>query len=81
MAPSSKLSGQNCNLLKVSFASLLRNSLEYKENESKYRSLTCKLLSRDRILVYQKRPFENWKQGDPIQGSHIKTSLMIRLQA
>ena len=54
MAP--RLSGQNCKFLKFLLSLNSQKRLEYKENNTKYKSLTRKLQSHVRILIYRTWP-------------------------
>ena len=56
MAP--RLSGQNCNFLKFLLSLNSQKRLEYKENNTKYRSLTQRPRSRVRILIYRTWPID-----------------------
>ena len=57
MAP--RLSGQICKFLKFLLSLNSQKRLEYKENNTKYRSLTQKPRSHVRILIYGTWPIEN----------------------
>ena len=54
MAP--RLSGQNCTFFKFLLSSNSQKRLRYKENNTKYRSLTRKPRSHVRILIYRAWP-------------------------
>ena len=54
MAP--RLSGQNCKFFKFLLSLNFQKRLEYKENNTKYRSLTQKPRSHVRILIYRTWP-------------------------
>ena len=54
MAP--RLSGQNCKFFKFLLSLNSQKRLEYKENNTKYRSLTWKPRSHVRILIYRTWP-------------------------
>ena len=54
MAP--RLSGQNCKFFKFLLSSNSQKRLRYKENNTKYRSLTRKPRSHVRILIYRTWP-------------------------
>ena len=54
MAP--RLSGQNCKLFKFLLSLNSQKRLEYKENNTKYRSLTRKPRNHVRILIYRTWP-------------------------
>ena len=56
MAP--RLSGQNCKLFKFLLSLNSQKRLEYKENNTKYRSLTRKPRSHVRILIYRTWPID-----------------------
>ena len=56
MAP--RLSGQNCKFFKFLLSSNPRKRLRYKENNTKYRSLTRKPRNHVRILIYRTWPIE-----------------------
>ena len=64
MAP--RLSGKNCKFFKFLLSSNSQERLRYKENNTKYRSLTRKPRSHVRILIYR-----TW----PIHFSHFITEL------
>ena len=52
----SRLSGQNCKFFKSLLSSNSQKRLRYKENNTKYRSLTRKPRSHVRILIYRTWP-------------------------
>ena len=52
----SRLSGQNCKFFKFLLSSNSQKRLRYKENNTKYRSLTRKPRSHVRILIYRTWP-------------------------
>ena len=58
MAP--RLSAQNCKFLKFLLSLNSQKRLEYKENNTKYRSLTRKPRSHVRILIYRTWPIQAW---------------------
>ena len=58
MAP--RLSGQNCKFFKFRLCLNSQKRLEYKENNTKYRSLTRKPRSHVRILIYRTWPIERF---------------------
>ena len=70
MAP--RLSGKNCKFFKFLLSSNPQKRLRYKENNTKYRSLTRKPRSHVRILIYRTWP----NRASVISGtgiSHITT--------
>ena len=58
MAP--RLSGQNCKFLKFLLSLYSQKRLGYKENNTKYRSLTWKPRSHVRILIYRTWPITSY---------------------
>ena len=54
----SRLSGQNCKFFKFLLSSNSQKRLRYKENNTKYRSLTRKPRSHVRILIYRTWPID-----------------------
>ena len=58
MAPG--LSGQNCKFFKFLLSSNSQKRLRYKENNTKYRSLTRKPRSHVRILIYRTWPIVDY---------------------
>ena len=58
MAP--RLSAQNCKFLKFLLSLNSQKRLEYKENNTKYRSLTRKPRSHVRISIYRTWPIQAW---------------------
>ena len=65
MAP--RLSGQNCKFFKFLLSSNSQKRLRYKENNTKYRSLTRKPRSHVRILIYRTWPIARETRRHPIQ--------------
>ena len=57
-----RLSGQNCKFFKFLLSLISQKRLEYKENNTKYRSLTRKPRSHVRILIYRTWPIINVMQ-------------------
>ena len=55
-----RLSGQNCKFFKFLLSSNSQKRLRYKENNTKYRSLTRKPRSHVRILIYRTWPIVLW---------------------
>ena len=51
-----RLSGQNCKFMKFLFSHISQKRLGYKENNTKFRSLTIKPRSHVRILIYRTWP-------------------------
>ena len=65
----SRLSGQNCKFFNFLLSSNSQKRLRYKENNTKYRSLTRKPRSHVRILIYR-----TW----PIRADGNSTRLLIK---
>ena len=72
MAP--RLSGQNCKFFKFLLSLNSQKRLEYKENNTKYRSLTRKPRSRVRILIYRTWPIDTCQNKVSADQYHVTIS-------
>ena len=76
MAP--RLSGQNCKFFKFLLSLNSQRRLGYKENNTKYRSLTWKPRSHVRILIYRTWPIGHYRKNPlAYSGYHIEWGYII----
>ena len=78
MAP--RLSGQNCKFFKFLLSLNSQRRLGYKENNTKYRSLTWKPPRHVRILIYRTWPIENTDSDLKVHALHYANELLVRVR-